>query len=386
MRLSLTVAETNVLRLQVGLQPIPVEGKSFNSNVDPIKIKSVKDQDGILSITLAETNQLRKRVGLEPIPESMNYTEKEYNTHNKRKDNLAQFKKNLGDVKSTIRKKRYLSKGGVLDRDSIGDEKSWLLNVGNNIPKKKRLHFKKKTSHHEAQSQILPDPAPAKEEISQPKPKRKVIILEDSDDEYSIPSDYKKPKKFKRLKTIKREEERKRQETFHIDSKSLKKIELVDHDLRQDDNKELNSFLNETRQHVLKASTANTDTKDDTSNNTFDGLTLNEDVEFLNKFGQSKKEPSPETARKQIQNKSNGHPTLARDRVTSIIESETMDDQSLGISGTLDLLKNDDLAKDTGDSATEIQLVYKDDKGHVLNTKQAYKYLSHKFHGFSKGK
>ncbi|VEU19339.1 DEKNAAC100104 [Brettanomyces naardenensis] len=465
MQLSLTVEETNKLRIQVGLIPIPIEGKDAEHGVEG----GIKAQGGSAYTTKV-------------VDFSSNESDKKFDS----------LRKSLSKAKNDLLKEKYISRGGILDRistDENRDEKEWLSGVGKKVHKKKRLRFKKKeevnvgdsdteglnvahnsrefkeylekggevvltlkdksVNDESADEDELENPELAEkqrirqslkerskgrsmdlgdeeqpsssfklgasdglngdestEHLEQPKSKlkRKLIIFDDSDDDDDelVPkSDYSKPKKIKKIKRSDRddnEKRRKRRDNFALGKEAFKKIELVNEDLENEDSHELNSFMSATRKtrqegrEIVKnvSELVPTASSEERAEESDDGLVVDEDLEFLSRID-TRPSDGDERGEKEIwdvedepEGEQNPKSSAHIERIGKILnDAETSNSGSLGISAALKLFESEGSDK-SGKSANGINLVYTDDNGKVLSPKEAYKYLSHKFHGFKK--
>ncbi|KAI5957753.1 hypothetical protein KGF57_003019 [Candida theae] len=122
--ISLSLEETNKIRIQLGLEPI-VEKPATQSNV--------------IELSLEETNKLRLSLGLKPIPDESSTTNTakgvESKSINRVNDELLSQKLTKAKVASEKRKLMETSQEG--DDDEI-DTDSWLSKVGNSQSTKKQ--------------------------------------------------------------------------------------------------------------------------------------------------------------------------------------------------------------------------------------------------------
>ncbi|KAK6465578.1 SART-1 protein [Scheffersomyces coipomensis] len=138
--ISLSISETNKLRAQIGLAPIPIEEETPKKD-QPIAATN--------EISLEETNRLRVSIGLAPIPLSdsnKSVSREDDEIHNfkehqqrieksKREDELKQ---RIEDAKSKSRKRKALIGKTLLD-DEEEDTDDWLNSLGNNDSKKSKI-------------------------------------------------------------------------------------------------------------------------------------------------------------------------------------------------------------------------------------------------------
>ncbi|ODV86392.1 hypothetical protein CANARDRAFT_27615 [[Candida] arabinofermentans NRRL YB-2248] len=242
------------------------------------------------------------------------------------------------------------------------------------------------------------------ETISHPnKKKRNVVLFEDDDNPSDVEerSDYlkeKKPKmkKLKKLKTANRRITEKRDEP-----PEFQRVELLNEDILEEDNADLNEFLSITRRkHQSSKRTTLTQNQepetDDNSNemisNDDSRLLVDEDVDFLSNI--RAKESDDDTLRTEDSHSQSNVQLISESKVSSLL-NDSPSETSYGLAATLKLLGGttaqksnktpiDETGKGKDNYNPKINLVYTDDSGNVLDTKGAYKYLSHKFHGHKK--
>ncbi|GAV30417.1 hypothetical protein PMKS-003928 [Pichia membranifaciens] len=497
MKLSLSVEETNRLRAQVGLKPIPVEKKS----------QSEKSGDtGILRISVEETNRLRKQLGLKLIPtgntddvEEENYAKLE--RQRRQAQNVDKVRAVLNEKKNELKVRQRMEKGGILDRiekeapaekSAVLDFDLWLEQVGKEIKNErvKKLSFKKKEkpakklekdreekiviSHDKAtftekadnekeviltlkdinvlddgqetfenrqlkreeslkkalsekkgagklvtlenandgspDSFLFADPESGKAEEPESK-KRKLVSLriESSDDENEEHdsgiaydengveakkiskfmkrdvSKFKKPKKKAAVDQI-----RTRVFETELVEKSFDPVRLDIDDDNEAEN-ELEQALNATRRNTLNNKRFENAPEEDVKHED-NREVIDEGVEFIDNFWvqeSQEEEDLPEANTKEKLVDSSKEEVIlgnaASSRYKAILESEAENNyHTYGVSNVLNALKSGNKKLQGKDKTGDVEIVYTDDSGKVLNTKEAFKYLSHKFHGSQK--
>ncbi|GME70202.1 unnamed protein product [Ambrosiozyma monospora] len=526
LEISISIEETNMLRLQVGLPPIPIEkdrheatsrkdtsGKK-NGNYQTL-LKGTGRKVNSSSLSIEETNKLRAQVGLLLIPLEDGRDDKqakeinEYNNYENlqsskhKNDKINDLKQRLDDTKDSLKKKKLMESGTLLDR--IEDQKTdddWLKSLGKTThkkkEKKKRSTLKKKEdvpadnddleglnikhdkgnfeellgngndvvltlkdkgvldegdSEDELENLKLKEEFKIQETLkerfkqkkvdtesefrnsgfdmagdgkiregsfglkevqnrkaSEPKSegqenkKRKLVVFENDDDSDDEPaSDYERvsKKKFKKLKKtmsqrVKRDSE--------ITKKELKKVELINEDLENEDNADLSSFIDATRrkkQKTRKPVEISPHEDEETESENFEtknsGIVISEELDFISAIKADDHDDSKasqvlinkkhDISEKEIKNKSpeTEHPS----NLTGFLYDDPASKMttSLGLSDTLKLLKSKEKPADKSSTDKKlIKITYRDDEGNVLDTKSAFKYQSHKFHGFKKRK
>lgn len=409
-----------------------------------IRLNMRKGENGCFAISLEETNRLRDIVGLKPISSESGY-ENEVVTDNQRTKNISKIKKRLRDITSGLQVADKLSKGGIIERvdgdASHEDEASWLEHMGerkvmhsgslklrlkqgpdakNDRTKNMSDKQRDMSSDHERMIQetqssqnaqnsgnakdidilakALPRSAVSNLHANTIQKKRKLmVVLDDSeiDNNRRAPSDYVKPKKIKHLRKKTKDRFRNR-EKFDIVRGKLQNVKLVNEDIGNDDDEDIRHFMDASRKKSLARKTSARDVEIENSQhskitpNSKVGFKINEELEFLNRFNETK------SAQKQGKQKdiktdvhsddlSEEHTTdsgLGGRNISKILEGKSKETSTLGISTILQALKEKDSENES--PSDNINLVYTDDNGRVLSTKEAYKYLSHKFHGFKK--
>lgn len=130
--ISLSVEETNKIRVSLGLKPIPI---TKNSEEIP------QSSGGVQCLSLAETNKIRLSLGLAPIIiDNLSYSNEksELNNHEKYNQEVLQNKKDeqlkhrLQEAKERTQKRRKLINGKTLSDASNPAEitEDWLSNLG----------------------------------------------------------------------------------------------------------------------------------------------------------------------------------------------------------------------------------------------------------------
>lgn len=206
-----------------------------------------------------------------------------------------------------------------------------------------------------------------------------------------IKRDVSKFKKSKRNKT----EGQARKKLFDTElvEKDFKPVLLVMDDENEDD--ELDQLLSATRKtNLMKKKVApEANFHDEPEDKVHDGEVLDENIEFLENIKVPESSNSDLTEDdKELQavvatQSDVSLPTnKAGLRYKAMLDSENEKTyNTYGVSTVLNALKSGTESKaKSANTSNEIQLVYTDDDGKVLNTKEAYKYLSHKFHGSKK--
>ncbi|QPG77019.1 hypothetical protein FOA43_004416 [Brettanomyces nanus] len=462
MRISLSVEETNKLRAQVGLCPIPVEGEKLEIQYEsqkPLAVNMRKDEDGCYSISVEETNKLREQIGLGLISIGGYLTENVGGKESESGKKAGRLRANLLKAKNELKKEKYLSRGGILDR--IGDDKDehdWLTRLGEREKGKgkKKLRFKGKSKKEETADELsfahndekgeviltlkdklingesadedeleniemvekerireamknrtqgrmidLEDEEDGSSNMGGKKvnqesnSKRKLIVLKDDSDDNEDSSGIIKRSDFKRIKRVREDGNKfKRTDRFTVDKEAFKKIRIVNEDMEKEDNLELNSFMSATRKRRLekRLESRRKEISAEESNVELikNSLVIDEDADFLDRLDSINKGGEVELkdrtqSRNSTSEDSKGFSSAVLERVSTILDDSSSNSQSMGVSSVLKLLKNEEQASGKPkDPSNGISLVYTDDKGKVLSTKEAYKYLSHKFHGYRK--
>ncbi|KAG7885927.1 hypothetical protein KL938_000959 [Ogataea parapolymorpha] len=215
------------------------------------------------------------------------------------------------------------------------------------------------------------------EKIIRKRQTKKLVSLDlDDDEQESQPSDYSAPV-IKRLKTKVRN---KRSDKEELKEANFQRLKLINEDLEKEDDIELNKFLSASRRQRQESRPIAIEEHQQEEG----AVVLDEDADFLEKLNGDdiveKSEKGEEVAEVADTTGSNSSLTHVSEKLT-VLHDEV--DANMGLSRTLKLLKDRaELASKS--EGSKINLVYRDDKGKVLNQKEAYKYLSHRFHGHKK--
>lgn len=442
--LILTVEETNKLRAQVGLSLIPVSGSErslgaktghINRNENDITLNVQGRRSGCREISVEETNRLRNIVGLKPLS-SGGLHETEVPSGRDKSDNIIQIKKKLHKITSELKVSDQIAKGGIVERTSPNtntqDEAKWLesLGKGDVVSKEKlKLHFKgsinetPKKRITDTKEGIVKDSSDNKiirsskslANLNSPnepsrksanlndnnkgvtrKKRKKFMVILDDDEIETVHSDYLKPKRMKRLKKKTRDGFR-NQEKFAIFPERLKNVELVNEDVGNEDDEDIRKSMDSFRKKVLTQMAPRDIQKkkaiqqNDKTQTRGVGLEINEEIDFLNKFdyeknvqmkGNRRQELNTDTSFDDHSKLGPADTNVVKRDISKIMDKGLNEISTLGIGAMVDALK--DATPEKKSSPNQINLVYTDDSGKVLTTKEAYKYLSHKFHGFKR--
>lgn len=330
-----------------------------------------------LSLSVEETNRLREQVGLRPIPLEDDTVPSEVVVKGPSKTDVKvkKLKASMAKTQDKLEKERFNARGGILDRTETATESDWIDDVGKSKTDK-RLKFKRKEKPKIEKPEQVPatdtaDSTIIEEEYesAQETPiKRKLVILDDFEDDFDddlARSDYHKPKKLKKRKRVGQSVTK--TESFNISKDTIKKIELVNEDL-DDDTEDLHKFMAATRQGTLSRRPKPRETESS------DGVVIDESTVFLDRFEVHKRKEAPTVVNASVAHEA---PRAgAAERIGAILEAP---DTSLGISSALKMLEDEP-------RSNGVNLVYKDDNGKVLTSKEAYKYMSRKFHGYKGSK
>lgn len=142
--ISISLEETNKLRAQVGLHPIPVSESNIEAIKSNLNDRSRSNGKGKNELSIEETNRLRISLGLKPIEvqsnniNNVNDYENNYNNHNSEREQRAKekdLKQRLEAAKLTADRRRKLHFGKtLLDEYEEQTTDSWLNSLGyNNI-------------------------------------------------------------------------------------------------------------------------------------------------------------------------------------------------------------------------------------------------------------
>lgn len=120
---SISLEETNRIRVSLGLKPIPVAA-SVAEDVSKLKGDA---------ISVDETNRLRMSLGLKPLSEpaatkSTGLSSEQYQSAQQAKSRDEKLKESLSSIKSKMTRKRKVNVGRTLLDDEEGDD--WLQNIG----------------------------------------------------------------------------------------------------------------------------------------------------------------------------------------------------------------------------------------------------------------
>lgn len=207
--------------------------------------------------------------------------------------------------------------------------------------------------------------------------------------------------KFKKSKKRKNEDtSRKRTFDTVLIDKKFDHVNLeIEDDLNslEDNDNELDQILNSSRQfNLLKKRTNNIIDKEVVQEKNIieiektDNKIIDENLEFLDNLQIPEKEEVKLNVKpvnednKEILDKEIKESKI-NSRYKAILESENEQNyNTYGISNVLNALKGKQKVENKDRLNDDIKIVYTDDDGKVLNTKEAFKYLSHKFHGSKK--
>lgn len=149
--------------------------------------------------------------------------------------------------------------------------------------------------------------------------------------------------------------------------------------MNEQDNEELENFISATRKKNVNKFKAGSQNEVENHEEVIDNnnMIVDENLEFLEKF---KPKPKGEVIEEQ-KNSESSH-TFVEPIINTRYENILNDNAipTYGISNMLKLLEDEKDKNKTND----VRLTYTDDNGRELSTKEAYKYLSHKFHGSNK--
>ncbi|KAI5956485.1 hypothetical protein KGF54_000960 [Candida jiufengensis] len=144
--ISLSLEETNKLRLKLGLKPIPITKNESEKQIEP-----TPSSNNIIELSIEETNKLRKSLGLQPIPTEP--TESNYQSiqsQNSNQDNDLSKRIAKAKVSSTKRKLMEIQS----DEEEL-DTDNWLNNLGKeHSTKKQKIETKNTDNHDEVNAKI----------------------------------------------------------------------------------------------------------------------------------------------------------------------------------------------------------------------------------------
>lgn len=150
---------------------------------------------------------------------------------------------------------------------------------------------------------------------------------------------------------------------------------------------ELERILNVGRQNTFKSRRVIMEPINNTGGESH-GEVIDETVEFLSNIqtedvvAESNKNTK---AKSNNANEKDSAENNTSSRYRAILESENGDNyHTYGVSNVLNALKSGSKSLNGKNENGDVEIVYTDDSGKVLNTKEAFKYLSHKFHGSKK--
>lgn len=410
---SISIQETNKIRLQFSLKLIPTEQENVSNedierqnyidlhvntqnkaNIDELKA-SLEEKKSQLKRRkqLAKGGVLDRDSGAQSLEDWLSEIGNAKDVPNlPNGDKLAPVDKPLkkrlkfksaSNVKDEDVKIFTLKDVDVMD-DKVNDE---LVHNETELDKKFQNEIEaKKLQSGELVSEIARDNR-LLGETEYPTKKRKLVSLKSlsSDEDVSdgelqsthINRDTVKPK-FKKPKRSKKNS-RVRPVDSDIDFKPVKLIN-EDEDDGEGDN-ELDSILAANRVEKLKQRVIDEPKPKPVSENRPKGEVVQENLYFLDNIKAEPKDdkgvsskPDAETIPQQ--EKDNIQPEISK-RVQSIIRAQD-EDQNYSISSILSKLESKkEGSKDDG----EIKIKYTDDQGNELSTKEAYKFISRKFHG-----
>jgi U4/U6.U5 tri-snRNP-associated protein 1 len=208
--------------------------------------------------------------------------------------------------------------------------------------------------------------------------------------------------KFKKLKKSKSSSDQNRKKIFDTELIDKKFNHVILNDIEEDstdDIDDLNELLSNTRNSNLKKRKIDYDDFDTNNNGNLyqNGETFNENLDFLDNFKVDASLENTETVKK-IQNhitrkeiindaedkKVEDQTSYTSTRYKALLESENEKNfHSYGVSNILNVLKATS-SKESEKTENDVKIVYTDDNGKLLTTKEAFKHLSHKFHGSKK--
>lgn len=166
-------------------------------------------------------------------------------------------------------------------------------------------------------------------------------------------------------------------------SKEFKSIKLDD---IEDDEEidELDKILEEQRKSIFnKSKVPITSSKSDTGK--LNGDIFDERIDFIENLHVDDDSSKPKALEiVSVPDKSDDVGiSVGSERYRRLLESEENQHNTLGVSEILSVLKSNG-KKQQEKSESDVDITYTDDDGNVLSTKDAFKYMSRKFHGFKK--
>lgn len=143
--ISLSLEETNKLRIKAGLSPIPTTSSQLNEKVREV-----------ISLSIEETNKLRQKIGLPLLPTTTTTTNissdsTEYkNYEDYERERLQNLKNNqlierINNAKFNSNKRKFLTNETIIDNAEDLDTDDWLNNLGESTESSKP-HKKQKTT------------------------------------------------------------------------------------------------------------------------------------------------------------------------------------------------------------------------------------------------
>lgn len=144
--ISLSLEETNKLRIKAGLSPIPTTSSQLNEKVREV-----------ISLSIEETNKLRQKIGLPLLPTTTTTTTNissdstEYkNYEDYERERLQNLKNNqlierINIAKFNSNKRKFLTNETIIDNAEDLDTDDWLNNLGESTESSKP-HKKQKTT------------------------------------------------------------------------------------------------------------------------------------------------------------------------------------------------------------------------------------------------
>lgn len=441
---SLSVEETNVIRKRLGLKLIPTDGeKSTKSGakgagIDTISVEETNRIRAKLNLKLIPTVSVEVD---QDEQERENYVKMENEAKSQKA--VAELKRSMEEKKSQLKRRNQLAKGGILDRETATQSlEDWLSEIGSAKvdnkssdgaaddvkPAKKRLKFKSavstapvkeekvmtlkdtdvlKADDNDNDNELVHKDTELEEKIkadievrklqtgelvadinrdtrlldtgrgTEPERKRKLVSLnslssddEISDSERHIVRDVSKPK-FKKMKKSKQNARSKRV-AVNIE---FKPVQLTNED--DDEESELDASLAAKRIEQLKKR-ANVEPQINTTDHqTPKGEIIQENLHFLDNIGSEPETISVEKKPSVANTMEHALSSQISQRVSTIIRNQSPE-AAYSVSSVLSNLHSE---KQDPESKDEITLKYTDDDGNELSQKEAFKYMSRKFHG-----
>lgn len=142
--ISLSLEETNKLRIKAGLSPIPTTSSQLNEEVREV-----------ISLSIEETNKLRQKIGLPLLPTTTTTNISSHSTEYKNyedyeRERLQNLKNNqlierINNAKFNSNKRKFLTNETIIDNAEDLDTDDWLNNLGESTESSKP-HKKQKTT------------------------------------------------------------------------------------------------------------------------------------------------------------------------------------------------------------------------------------------------